>query len=383
MSSIPLGWMQLKHQKLRSGVAVAGITFAVMLILVQLGFRASLFESAVRYQERLNYDIALFSKDSRFIVNPESFSIRRLYQALGVDGVAWVSPVYVEPAVWKNPYNHNSRSILALGIDPSDDALHAPGVRENVNKIRQRDVVLFDAEARPEHGPIAERFRAGEPIVTEVNDRQIEVVGLFEMGTSFGIDASLLTSVDNFLRLFPIRRRTQIDIGLVKLHRGVNPESVKRRIQDLVPHDVLVMTKADFVARERAYWNATTPIGYVFAFGSLMGFVVGAIVVYQILFADVSEHLAEYATLKAMGYSNRYVSGVVIQQAVILALFGYVPGAAISMYLYRTAGEATHLPIYMTAERGVLVLMLTVLMCAISGFLALRKVRALDPAEIF
>jgi len=146
---------------------------------------------------------------------------------------------------------------------------------------------------------------------------------------------------------------------------------------------VLVLTKQEFVDRERAYWNGATPIGYVFAFGAIMGFVVGAIIVYQILFADVSEHIKEYGTLRAIGYRNRFVSGIVLQQAAILALLGYVPGAALAALLYHAAAGATRLPLYLTVERGLVVLSLTLAMCLISGFLALRKVRRLDPAEVF
>ena len=217
----------------------------------------------------------------------------------------------------------------------------------------------------------------------EINSRTVDIVGLFEVGTSFGIDAAVLTSDDNFLRIFPERRRDMIDAGLIKLDPAADPDRVRDAIAALVPGAVLVLTRADWIERETAYWNTTTPIGYVFAFGVVMGFVVGAIIVYQILFADVSDHLAEYATLKAMGYSNRFVSGVVIQQALILAVLGFVPGLLISIWLYQNAGEATQLPVMMTPERGVLALGLTVLMCTLSALIAVRKVRALDPADIF
>ncbi len=383
MLSTNLGWMQLRHQKLRTVVAILGIAFADILILMQLGFRTSLLESAVRYQRRLHYDIALFSKESSYIVRSASFSSRRLYQALGVDGVESVTPVYAHLAVWKNPYNHEMTSVFALGVDPDDAPLLAPGVRENIALIRQRDVVLFDARSRPEHGPVADRLRAGESIATEINNRRVTVGGLFEMGTSFGIDGSILTSEDNFLRLFPNRQRTQIDVGLIRIRPGEDPEKVRDAVRALLPKDVLVLTKADFVAREMAYWNGAQPIGYIFAFGAIMGFVVGSIIVYQILFADVSDHLAEYATLRAMGYSNGFVSGVVLQQAMILAVLGYLPGMLICVWLYHVAGAATRLPLYMTWERGATVLVLTIAMCAIAGLIALRKVRSLDPAEVF
>lgn len=383
MLAIPLGWMQLKHQKMRLLVALAGIAFAVILICMQLGFRASLFESAARYQQRLDYDIVLFGRESPIIVNPRSFSSRRLYQTLAVEGVESVVPLYVAPASWRNPETNEVRTIFVMGLSPANDVLHTPGVSEQLGKLKRRDVFLYDALSRPEYGPIAESFRAGESVSLEVNNRTMRLVGLYEMGTSFGIDGAMLTSDDNFLRLFPQRQRTQIDLGLLKLAPGTDLKQVQAAIRELVPQDVLVLTKAEFISREKAYWNSTTPIGYVFAFGAVMGFVVGAIIVYQILFADVSDHLAEYATLKAMGYSNRFVSGVVIQQAVILALLGYLPGLAISMWLYKNAAEATQLPIVMTPERGVTVLLLTILMCMISGLIALRKVRSLDPADVF
>jgi putative ABC transport system permease protein len=84
-----------------------------------------------------------------------------------------------------------------------------------------------------------------------------------------------------------------------------------------------------------------------------------------------------------MGYSNGYLSRVVLQQALILAVLGFLPGAAISIWLYHLASEATRLPIYLTSERALLVLVLTVAMCSLSALLALRKVRSVDPAEVF
>ena len=380
---IPLGWLQLWHRKVRFAVALAGIAFAVMLILMQLGFRASLFESAVRYHKLLNYDVAIFARDSQYIVSPEEFSNRRLYQALAVEGVRSISPVYIGRAPWKDPYSHESRVIFILGMDPEADVLDAPGITEGRRQIRLQDVALFDEASRPEYGPIAERFRGGDTITTEVNDRRIRIGGLFTMGTSFGIDASLVTSSANFLRLFPIRPRHQIDLGLVRVAAGVDPAQVRDQLRTLLPEDVIVLTRDDFVAREIAYWNEATPIGFIFTFGAIIGLVVGTVIVYQILFSDVSDHLAEYATLRAIGYSNGYISGVVIQQAMILAVLGYALGSLAAVRLYGVARAATKLPMELTGERAAAVLLATIVMCAFSGLLALRRVRNLDPAEVF
>ncbi len=379
----PLGWMQLKHRKGRLVVAAAGIAFAVVLILMQLGFRASLLDSTVRYLERYDYDVAIINTETLTAATPKSFSLRRLHQARAIEGVERASAIYAATASWKNPYNHQPRNIFALGVDPADGVLRTAGFAENIALVRRRDAVLFDALSRPEHGPVAERFRAGEPVEAEVNQRRMEVVGLFEMGTSFAIDGSVITSEDNFLRLFPERERTQVDIGLLKVAPGADPARVAANIRALIPQDVEVLTRSGFIDREKAHWLLTTPIGAVFTFGVIVGFFVGAIIVYQILFADVSDHLPEYATLKAMGYSNRFVSGVVIQQAVILSILGYIPGCLICMYLYKVVGDATHLPMALGPERALAVLGLTMGMCSFSGMFALRKVRSLDPADVF
>jgi len=383
LPGVPLGWRQLSHRPLRMVVAVAGIAFAVLLIMMQLGFRAALFESTLRFHERFRYDIALFSPDSVFIVRPAPFSIRRLYQALGVPEVEDVTPVYIFPAIWKNPWTTERRGINAVGIDPEKDVLDTPGFAENRGLLRQQDVVLFDAASRPEFGPAGATFRKDGAFSTEVNDRDVKVVGLVDIGPSFGIDGTVITSVDNWLRLFPDRPRNEVQLGLIRLKAGADPVVVGKTLRALLPADVLVMTKPQFVDRERAYWNGATPIGYIFAFGAIMGFVVGAIVVYQILFADVSEHINEYGTLRALGYGNGFVSGIVMQQAAILAVLGYLPGAVAAHFLYGAAAGATRLPLHLTLDRGITVLMLTVLMCLLSGFLALRKVRKLDPAEVF
>ena len=381
--NLPIGWLQLKHRPLRLLVALAGIGFAVLLIMMQLGFRSALFESAVRFHERLNYDIALFSTSSVFIVRPQAFSARRLYQALGDESVEDVSAVHIFPGVWKNPWNNDRRSITIIGFNPEHDLLDAKGFDETRHLLRRQDVVIFDAASRPEFGPVADELDTGTKLFAELNDRRIEVAGLFHMGTSFGIDGNIMTSVDNWLRLFPDRSRNDIELGLIRLKAGADAEATRDRLRDYLPKDVLVMTKADFVERETNYWNTATPIGYIFAFGAIMGFVVGAIIVYQILFADVSEHLNEYATLRALGYPNRFISGIVIQQAFILGVLGYFPGVFAVYFLSAKAAAATHLPLYITQDRAVFVFILTLSMCAISALLAVRKVRRLDPADVF
>jgi putative ABC transport system permease protein len=331
----------------------------------------------------MDCDIVLVSNELSFIVQPRSFSNRRLYQARGVAGVESVTPVYLGVGSWKNPDTHGVRTIFVVGLDPADRALTLAAVNDQRASIQPEDAVIFDELSRPEYGPIADRVRAGQVVTAELNNRELEIAGLFRFGTSFGIDGTVITSETNFLRLFPNRKRGLIEIGLVRVAPGADPARVRDSIRAILPADVDVLTRAAFAEKEIAYWDSSTPIGYVFSFGVLVGMVVGGIIVYQILFADVNDHLPEYATLKAMGYSNGFLAGVVIQQAVILAALGFLPGVAMSLVLYRVSGEATRLPLEMTTGRALFVLGLTVTMCTVSAVMALRKVRSADPAEVF
>jgi putative ABC transport system permease protein len=381
---IPLAWLQLMREKIRLLVALAGITFACILMFMQLGFQDSLLESAIRFHVALKGEIFLVSPQSNALIAMNTFSQRRLYQALGFEGVRAVSPVYLSFALWKNPETRRTRSIFVVGVDPSADLVDLPGLTsDELEEIKKADVVLFDRRSRSEFGPIAQWFEAGQEVVTEVGNRRVRVGGLFEMGATFGADGTILTSDLNFLRIFPQREPGLVDIGVVQLQPGVDPKPLLDQMRALLPEDVRVLSRAEFIDMERSYWEEGTAIGFIFGLGVAMGFIVGIVIVYQILYTDVSDHLAEYATLKAMGYTDTYLLGVVLQEALLLAVLGYIPAFALAVLLYDLTANATLLPIAMTFNRAMLVLGLTVSMCFISGAIAVRRLRAADPADIF
>jgi putative ABC transport system permease protein len=379
-----IAWLQISHQRLRLLAAILGVAFAVMLIFVQLGFQRALYDSSVRWHTALGYDLALISPKATYIVNPPGFPRNRLYQAAGFTGVESVTPVYINIATWRNPDNPLvTRNIFVMGFDPSDQGFALAGDGRQVNRLRLADKVLFDRLSRPEFGPVAQQLDQGVTVATEINNRDVEIVGLYSLGTSFGIDGSIITSDLNFRRLFPDRSPSRIELGLIRLEPGANPEAVRDTIIAEVPGDVRVLTKEQFIQHEVDYWSNSTPIGYVFGLGVAMGLAVGMIVVYQILFSDVQDHLQEFATLKAMGYSNFFLSRIVLAEAFQLAVIGFIPGFLISLLIYTQATDATNLPLEMTLPRGLMVLGLTVAMCAASGLLALRKLRSVDPAAVF
>src|SRR5262249_15465696 len=154
-------------------------------------------------------------------------------------------------------------------------------------------------------------------------------------------------------------------------------------LRRIMPVDVKVMLRRELEAHEQRFYVDIKPVGIMFSAGVLLAFVVGAVILYQILSSEIMNRLKEYATLKAIGYDNAFMTRVVLQQAAISALVGYVPALVVSLILYRITEAAVDMPMVMTAPRLALVLAMAVGMCAMAGVLVSRKVRRADPAELF
>lgn len=379
----PLGWLQLRHEKGRLLVALAGIAFADVLMFMQLGFQNALYDSNTRVIRAMLADIVLLSPKALNLQNPSTFSRRRLLQAKDVPGVQTSTALYINSIAWKNPQTRLSANVRVLGFAPDQPTFNLPEVNQQLNKLKLPDTVLFDRGAKGQYAEAIAQVNQGKPVTAEVDRRTLTIAGLFRLGASFGADASLMASDQTFLRLFPRRDAASTSLGLIRIKPGSDPLQVAAALKAHLPEDVRVLTAQEYVQFEENYWKATSPIGFVFGFGATMAFVVGVVIVYQVLSTDVNAHMKEYATFKAMGYSNSYLLSIVFEEAVILAFLGFIPGAILPIGLYALAAKATALPIYMTISRAVFVLVLTVVMCALSGTIATRKLQSADPADMF
>jgi putative ABC transport system permease protein len=379
----PLGWLQLSHQKGKLVVALAGIAFADVLMFTQMGFQAALFDSSVRTQQILNADAVIFSPQALNFGNLSTIPRRRLLQSQDVPGVKSAHAMYVNNVTWRNPQTRRETVIRVIGFDPDFVALNLPDMATKMAKTKVPDVILFDKASRGTYQEVIPKIERGDRITTEVDRRTITLADTFAIGSSFGTDGHLVTSNGNFLRLFPRRKAESISLGILTLEPGTNADRVVAQLRQHLPNDSVAMTKAEFIEFEKNYWQKNTSIGFIFSLGVAMGFIVGIVIVYQVLSTDVNSHMAEYATFKAMGYSNNYLLVVVFEEAVILAILGFFPGVIGAFGLYNVVREGTKLPIMMTVARATTVLMLTMVMCMISGVIATRKLQSADPADIF
>ncbi|WP_239451458.1 ABC transporter permease DevC [Elioraea rosea] len=383
MLPMRLAWRQLRHEPARLLAALSGVLFACLLIFMQLGFMDALFDSAVKPQAGMRADLYLMHRQTEALWRTQPFPRARLMQALGVEGVDRVVPLYVGNAAWKNPVTSLKRTLLVFGAAPESGLLDYEGLDDAGREaIRRADVVLFDERSKPEFGPIPALLAEG-PLFVELANRRVEVAGLFRIGATFGSEGNALTSETNFLRLFPNRTFGHVDVGAIFLLPGVDAAAVKARIAPLLAEDVMLMTRQELVDFELRYWAEAAPIGFIFGMGVVIGLVVGCVIVYQILFSDIARHIGEYATLKAMGYSNGYLARVVLGASLILAVAGYVPGWLASKALYILATEKIFIPLTLDLEKSILVFCLVFGMCVISGLLAIRKLRDANPADMF
>jgi putative ABC transport system permease protein len=385
----PLAWFNLIHDRRRLAIAVGGIGFAVLLMFMQTGFRYALFDSTVEVVRDLDADVVIVSRAKYSLTTNIPFERRRMYQARSVDGVRGAYPLYIEPfyATWK-PAEKKAYPIRVLAYQPGDPVFALPDVQRQSAELRAPFVALVDVKSKEHYRLPASRDDLLGMQGAELCDQQIRLVGRFRLGTDFANDGNLIMSAANFARYFPQRAGGDdplnlVDVGVVQLVPGADPAGVVRRLKATLPNDVDIYTKDAFVNREIQFWARSTPIGYIFTVGVVMGFVVGVIICYQLIYTDIGDHLPEFATLKAMGYGNRYFINVVLCQSLYLSLFGFVPGLMVSLGAYVWLAEHTGLVMRMTCGRAFEVLVLTTVMCVVSGCLAMRKVLSTDPAELF
>ncbi|MGL5065829.1 MAG: ABC transporter permease DevC [Microcoleus sp.] len=385
---IPLAWLQLIHNRIRFVAAIAGIAFVVVLILVQIGFQDALFESAVGVHKSLQGDLFLTSYQYKSLTAHQGFPRIRLYQSLAVEEVAAVTPLYFQFGKLKNLENGQKSSIFVFGIDPGLITFNLPDINRHLDRLKISDVALFDRNSRPEFGLIAKKFERGQAVQIEISAYneivlayRLKIGGLFSIGASFGVDGNLIVNSSSLIHIFN-KKKDEIDIGLITLNSPSDLQKVIAKLNNILPKDVKVLSRQQFIKFEKTYWDSRTPIGFIFKLLVTMAFTVGIGISYQVLYSNISSQLTQYATLKAIGYSDRYLFGIVFQQSLILAILGYIPGVMVSYGIYNLASQETHLPVIMTINKGVTVLIAIVLMCVFSGILASQKLRYADPADI-
>jgi putative ABC transport system permease protein len=380
---LPIGWLQLIHNRTRFAAAISGVAFANILIFMQLGFLGALISSIGLPYQMMNADILVMSSDANTLSDGSPLPRQRMFQALATTGVADATAVYYARVDWKQP-DGTIRMLDVFGIDPAARAFRSPAIHGALDQLKLPDVALIDRRTRNVPKTFFSSIDAGRPYQFEAVSRTLTVIGTFEIGGGFGADGYLVVSDQTFLRLFKQRVAGAPNFVFVNVNGGADINAVIGRLSAVLPAtDTAVRTVDQAIARDQTFQTTQKPIGVIFGFGVIMGTLVGIIIVYQVLSTDVADHLKEYATFKAIGYPQRFFLGIVFEEALILAVFGFIPGVIIASGLYSLVAGATGLPITMPLSRPFIVLVATLAMCMLSGTIATRRLARADPAELF
>ncbi|MDX1965970.1 MAG: ABC transporter permease DevC [Planctomycetaceae bacterium] len=382
-SSFLLAWRQLSFHRMKLAVAAAGVVVAVMLMLVQLGIREGAMENAVALTRRVAAQLVVISPRTKTIFQATSFPRRLLFRLPAHPGVARVQEAYLSQARWRNPWTYREQPISVYGIDPDEPLLKLPGYSERAEELRLRDHVIFDGLSRTSFGPVVETVKQQGWMETEVNLRRLRVVGTINVGISITTDGNLYMTPENFLRLFPERKAGAVDLGLIELQPGVDPQQMRKELQSYLGTEAIVLTQPELCQQEVTFLRDNAPIDFIFGMGAAVGFFIGFVVVYQILYTEVTNHLPQFATMKAIGFTDNYLLRVVLSQALILSVLGYIPGFLMALWLYGVATKAIQMQFSMTLSRAVMVGALTLIMCGLSAAVAVRKAQSADPADVF
>jgi putative ABC transport system permease protein len=387
-TKIPLAWKNLTHEPRKLLLAMSGIAFAVILMFQQRGFRHALFDSTVAVIDAIDADLIVFNR-SRFALTSEVRFQRELLDiAASQPGVKTALPLYMENQFARfRTAGRRARPIRVIAFDFDQPMLldRQGVVIPEFGNLRAPATALMDRFSKESYG-IELTGQEGQIQEAELNGKHLSIIGFFQMGRDFAHEGNLYMSTDNFVNYFPFRAADplkKVDLGAIRIDPDVAAQQMVDSLQEKLGESVIVLTKQQYMQKEKDFWAKNTPIGVIFAIGAVMGFVVGIIICYQVLANDISEHLGEFATLKAMGYGNSFFFGLVIQQAVLLSLLGFLPGLCCSWLLFQLNSSFTGLLMNLSWDRALFVLGLTMIMCVISGFLALRKLLAADPASLF
>jgi putative ABC transport system permease protein len=370
----PLAQRNLFHDKVRLTVTLTGIVFSVVLIVVQLGLFLGFTTATSNLIDHSGADLWITSKNVPYVEQGVAFSERKLNQVRAVPGVTDAQKIIAHWTQWKR-HDGGEESVQIVGINV-DDPLERPWnlVEGRVEDLKSPDAIILDELYKQKLGVT----RVGE--VFEIGGYRARVVGFTRGIRSFTTSPYVFTSFKNAQDYTNLREDKTLFI-LVKVAPGADRQQVRRDLLDHVK-DVEVFTTAEFSHMTTFYWMFTTGAGVAVLIAAVLGLVVGFVVVAQTIYATTVDHIREFGTLKAMGAPNSYVYKVIMKQAAISAVIGYVLGMIVSVFVVQ-GSQKGGAAILMPAPMAVGMFFLTLFMCVGAALVSINKVTRIDPAMVF
>jgi len=374
---VPLAWRILTYDKRRTGLALIGIFMAILLVFVELGFFYAVPRGGLLLYDNMRFDLLLASDEYEYQAQPGAFPLGRLDPLRSSPDVQQATPIYFGFAKWKSGEGGVWPDVFVIGFDPASHLFTPDTINRRTDVLERADTVLVDSATRPMFGPLD----TGR--VVEIGDRKITIGGQYVLGTGFMGLGVVLANTQTFARLFPQRGLNVVNLNAIQLKPGVDPDRAAGDVRKLVGSGLLVFTRSALEARETAYWTTRTSVGIIFGSGLLISFVVGIMIVYQIVSTQVSRQLPQFATLKAIGYPDRSLAGTVSTMSLLIVIVGFIPALGAALGLYSVIRQETLLPVVMSEMRLLAVFAAAVAMALISALLSVGSLRRAAPADVF
>ncbi len=374
---VPLAWRILSYDKRRTALALIGIFMAILLVFVELGFFYAVPRGGLLLYDNMKFDLLLASNEYEYQAQPGAFPLSQIGPVRSSPDVESATPIYFGYAKWKSGDGATWPDVFVIGFDPESHVFTPNSINRQTSVLGSADTVLVDSTTRPMFGPLD----TGR--VVEIGDRKVTIGGQYVLGTGFMGLGVVLASGANFARLFSQRGLNVVNLGAIRLKPGVDPDSTADNLRKIIGPDLQVFTRKALETHETAYWTTRTSVGIIFGSGLLISFVVGIMIVYQIVSTQVSRQLPQFATLKAIGYPDRSLAGTVSAMSLLIVIAGFIPALGAAFGLYSVIQQETLLPVTMSEMRLLAVFAAALAMALVSALLSVGGLRRVAPADVF
>jgi len=369
-----LALRNLFHDRLRFIATIIGIVFSIVLVMVQMGLYLGFGHMVTTMIDHASADLWIMPKGTKCFEDPSLLNMRDRYRALSIGGVAEAIPLVIGFADWRMASGEMT-PVFIVGSD-----LRAGGL-EPWNVVEGRVEALSGSKAVAVDSSYFNRLGvSGIGSSAEIRQQPVHVAAVTSGIRSFTTTPFVFVDIDR-ARTYTGVPSTKASYLLVRLNPQANRDQERRDLASNIP-DVEVLTPAEFRERSRKFWLFGTGAGAALFAGALLGVIVGTVIVAQTLYSSTKEHLNEFATLRAIGSSKRYIYKVIVCQALLSAVLGFSIAALLGDIVVRLT-QATALPILITPSLLVGLLLLTVIMCVGSSIAAIIQVTRIDPAMAF
>ena len=394
-------------------VAQAGIMFAVSLVTIQTGIFNGFTRSTAKLIQNSNADVWVASNKLVHVEQTLPIPYTYVSQAQKVEGVEQAEPLIAKGAIWLHA-DHEIVPVRVVGFDPNGQLFSPQNLQQGrVSLIEQPYTVIVDTAS------LDALHIQGVGDEAQANTMPVRVVGLTRGNRSIPSNPFMFTSLESANTYAnsgqsadltcqlptdseeikctntltkpslgsapvpePLSTADTISFVLIRAQPGQDLAELKQRLEAALP-DTHAYTQSEMIATTQGFWQERTGVGFILGLGAAVGVIVGGIIVGQILYSSVSDHLKEFGTLKAMGASDWVIYGVIVEQALWMAVLGYIPGMVLCLGVGAWTFATQGIAILITPLTAISVFGITVAMCVGSAVFAIQKVTRVDPAIVF